>query len=164
MRALPNPLVLLLSAALGAALLCGCGGGTSKGEQAPAVCREGQAAILDALRTAPGEVIISGQTPISGCLVTGAEEGELVDFGEAALGAANKLNAEARGRDGGRAAVELGYLLGAVARGSADTQGIHGELLRRLTVAARYAPKGESLSPRFLAAYEMGFAAGRNHG
>ncbi|HTT96231.1 MAG TPA: hypothetical protein VMF55_16285 [Solirubrobacterales bacterium] len=157
-------MVVLLLVALGAALLGGCGGGATKDEHQPVACREGAAAYLDALRAAPGEVTLAGETPISDCLLRTAEEGELADLGEATLGAATKLNAEARARQGGPAAVQLGYLLGAIARGSEKTEGVHGELLRRLTVAARFAPEGEPLSPRFLAAYEKGFAAGRAHG
>jgi hypothetical protein len=164
MRAPRTTLALLLLAALGATLLAGCGGGPRKGEHAPVACREGKEVFLDALRAAPGEVILAGEAPISDCLIVGAEEGELADLGEGALAAANQLNAEARAEPGGKAAVELGYLLGAIARGSADTEGVHAELLRRLTVAARYAPAGEPLSPEFLAAYEKGFAAGRSHG
>jgi hypothetical protein len=163
MRALRTMLVPLLLATLGAALLAGCGGAT-KDESQPAACREGTATYLDALAAAPGEVILAGETPISGCLVIDAEEGELADLGEAALGAATKLNAAARAEPGGKANLELGYLLGAIARGSAETEGVHAELLRRLTVAARFAPEGEPLSPRFLAAYEKGFAAGREGG
>jgi hypothetical protein len=154
----------LLSLAGAAVLLTGCGGGATKDEHAPVVCREGQAVILDALPAAPGEVILAGETPISGCLVTGAGEGELADFGEVALAAATKLNAAARADPGGRANLELGYLLGAIARGSADTEGVHAELLRRLSVAARFAPRSERLSQRFLTTYEKGFAAGRDHG
>ncbi len=162
MRA-PRTMLALLAVIAGAALLGGCGGAT-KGEHAPAVCGEGPVVFADALRDAPGEVVLAGETPISDCLVTGAEEGELADFGEAALAAATKLNAAARAEPGGRAGVELGYLIGAVARGSADTSGVHTDLLRRLTVAARFAPVGEPLPPSFRAAYAKGFAAGRDHG
>jgi len=162
MRALRTTLALLL-VALGAAVLAGCGGGT-KGEDQPDACREGVGVYLEALRAAPGEVILAGETPISGCLLNDAEEGEVADLGEAALAAATKLSAQARAEPGGPAALQLGYLLGAIARGSAQTEGVHAELLRRLTVAARFAPEGAPLSQRFLAAYEKGFAAGRDHG
>ncbi len=156
-------LLVLLSLAAAGALPAGCGG-PSKEERAPVACREGAAVILDALRSAPGEVMLAAEAPISDCLVAPAEEGELVDFGETALAVATKLNAAARAEPGGRANLELGYLLGAVARGSAETEGIHTDLLRRLTVAARFAPGGKPLPARFLATYEKGFAAGRDHG
>jgi hypothetical protein len=154
----------LLLLALGGALLAGCGGTSTKDERQPVACREGVGVYMNALRAAPGEVILAGETPISGCLVADAEEGELADLGEDTLATATKLNAQARAEPGGPAALQLGYLLGAIARGSAETGGVHAELLRRLTVAARFAPKGETLSPRFLAAYEKGFAAGRDQG
>jgi hypothetical protein len=163
MRARRTTLALLLLA-LGAALLAGCGGTPTKDQRQPVACREGVGTYLNALRAAPGEVVLAGETPISGCLVTDAEEGELADLGEVTLAAATKLNAEARADPGGPAAVQLGYLLGAIARGSEKTGGVHAELLRRLTVAARFAPDGEPLSPAFLAAYAKGFAAGRDHG
>jgi hypothetical protein len=154
----------LLLLALAAAVLAGCGGGSSEDDHQPVACREGIGVYLEALRAAPGEAILAGETPISGCLRSGAEEGEVADLGEAALAAATKLSAQARAEPGGPAALQLGYLLGAIARGEADTEGVHAQLLRRLTVAARFAPEGEPLSQRFLAAYEKGFAAGRDHG
>jgi hypothetical protein len=160
----PRTSLALLLLALGAALLAGCGGSSTKDERQPVACREGVGVYMNALRAAPGEVILAGETPISGCLLADAEEGELADLGEDALAAATKLNAQARAEPDGPAALQLGFLLGAIARGSAETGGVHAELLRRLTVAARYAPDGAPLSPRFLAAYEKGFAAGREHG
>jgi len=164
MRAPRIPLTSLLAAALGAALLAGCGGGATKGEEQPAACREGVQTYLEALAAAPGEVVLAGETPISGCFTIDPEEGELADLGEATVAAATKLNAEARAEPGGEANVELGYLLGAMTRGEAETEGVHAELLRRLAVAARFVPEGEQLSPRFTEAYEKGFAAGREHG
>jgi hypothetical protein len=162
MRA-PRTTLALLPLVAAAMLLAGCGG-SQKDERTPVACDEGKAVILDGLHGAPGEVLLAGETPISGCLVIGAEEGEIADLGEGALAAATQLSAEARARPGGRANLELGYLLGALTRGGADTEGVHSELLRRLTVAAEYVPQGETLSPRFVATYEKGFAAGRGHG
>ena len=77
---------------------------------------------------------------------------------------ATKLNAEARAEPGGPAALRLGYLLGAAQRGADRTEGIHADLLRRLTVAARYAPGREPAPAAFLAAYREGFDAGHAHG
>jgi hypothetical protein len=162
MRA-PRTTLALLPVVAAAMLLAGCGN-SHRDEQTPVACDEGKAVILDGLRGAPGEVRLSGETPISGCLVIGAEQGELADLGEGALAAATQLSTEARAQPGGRANLELGYLLGALTRGSADTEGVHNELLRRLTVAAEYVPRGETLSPQFVATYKKGFAAGREHG
>ena len=69
-------------------------------------------------------------------------------MGEALVEAATELNAEARAEPGGDANLQLGYLIGAAQRGADGTEGIHAELLRRLTVAARYAPGREPLSAR----------------
>ena len=49
-------------------------------------------------------------------------------------------------------------------RGSEETEGIHSDLVRRITVAARYAPGKEPLSEEFLATYREGFDAGRSGG
>ena len=95
MRA-PRTTLALLLVALGAVLLAGCGGSSAKDERQPVACHEGVATYLNALRAAPGEVILTGETPISGCLVPAAEEGEVADLGEGALAAATKLNAQAR--------------------------------------------------------------------
>jgi hypothetical protein len=160
----PRTTLALLLVALGAAFLAGCGGTSTKDERQPVACREGVGVYMNALRAAPGDVILAGETPISGCLLADAKEGELADLGEDALAVATKLSAQARAEPDGPAALQLGYLLGAIARGSEETGGVHAELLRRLTVAARFAPEGQPLSRRFLAAYEKGFAAGRDHG
>src|SRR4029077_17940821 len=154
-------MLALFLVALGAALPAGCGGSSAKDERQPVACREGGGGYLNALRAAPGEVLLAGETPISGCLLPAAEEGEVADLGEDALAAATKLNAEARAEPEGPAALQLGSPLGAIARGSERTEGVHSELLRRLTVAARFAPEGEPLSPRFLAAYEKRLVSGR---
>src|ERR1700761_7887333 len=124
MRA-PRPTLALLLVALGAALLAGCGGGSTKDERQPAACREGVGTYMEALRAAPGEVILAGETPISGCLVAAAEEGELADLGEAALATATKLNGQARAEPEGPAALQLGYLLGGIARGRGGADSGH---------------------------------------
>ena len=77
---------------------------------------------------------------------------------------ATTLNAEARAEPGGEANVQLGYLIGAAMRGAEPTEGIHADLVRRLAVAARYAPGRQPLPPAFLAAYGRGFEAGRESG
>jgi hypothetical protein len=153
----------LVLIALGALLaLAGCGGGHEK--TTPVACLEGKAAYLEALRAAPREVVVAGAEPISECLAENQEAGELSSVGEALIAAATALNAEAREEPGGRANLELGYLVGAAERGASGTEGIHADLLRRLTVAARFAPGGKPLTKPFLATYEEGFEAGREGG
>jgi len=141
--------------------LAGCG---SQDDSTPVACLEGAGAYEKALREAPGEVLLGGETPISDCLASNQSGGDLARVGEAMVETATTLNAEARKADGGQPAVELGYLLGAAQRGAEDSEGIHADLVRRLTVAARFAPGKEPLSPQFLSAYREGFDAGRASG
>jgi len=139
----------------------GCG---SQDDSTPVACLEGAAAYEKALRTAPGEVLLLGETPISDCLASNQQAGDLSRVGEAMLETATALSAQAREEDGGDAAVRLGYLIGAAERGAETSEGIHSDLVRRLTVAARYAPGKQPLSPAFMRSYEAGYAAGREHG
>ncbi len=139
----------------------GCG---SQDDSTPVACLEGAAAYERALAAAPGEVRLGGETAISDCLAPNQTAGDLARVGEAMIEAATDLNAEARARGGGEAAVQLGYLLGAAERGSEESEGIHSDLVRRLTVAARYAPGRQPLSQEFLDGYEEGFEAGRSDG
>ncbi len=141
--------------------IAGCGSGD---ESTPVACLEGAGAYERALAAAPGQVQLQGATPISDCLVRNQSGGELAGVGEAMVTAATKLNAEARTEPGGDAALQLGYLLGAVQRGAERSEGIHSDLVRRLTVAARYAPGKQPLPGEFLAAYREGFDAGHSGG
>lgn len=151
-------LALLLACALAA---LGCG---NQEDSTPVACLEGAAAYEQALRAAPGEVLLGGETPIGDCLAENQKPGDLARVGEAMVQAATRLNAEARAQGGGDAAVQLGYLLGAAQRGADHSEGIHSDLVRRLTVAARYAPGREPLPPAFYRAYKTGYAAGREAG
>ncbi|HEY0319016.1 MAG TPA: hypothetical protein VGC49_12095 [Solirubrobacterales bacterium] len=144
-----------------AALAAGCG---KQDNSTPVACVEGANAYLRALRSAPGEVRLGGETPISDCLAENQDAGDLAAVGEALVEAATRLNAEARAQPGGDANLQLGYLLGAVERGADKTEGIHADLVRRLTVAARFAPGTQPLPPEFLGSYRRGFDAGREHG
>jgi hypothetical protein len=150
-----------VAAALLALGVLGCG---NQGDSTPVACLEGAVAYEKALRDAPGEVRLHGETPISDCLAANQQAGDLAQVGEAMVETATSLNSQARKAGGGEAAVQLGYLLGAAERGAASSEGIHSDLVRRLTVAARYAPDKEPLSPQFLSAYREGFDAGHSGG
>jgi|SRR5215213_3052972 len=145
-----------------ATLLVGCGGG--RDTDTPVACLEGASAYVRALAKAPGAVRLNGETPIEDCLTEGQGGGELAGVGEAMVSTATSLNAEARQDPGGKANLELGYLIGAAERGAEKTEGIHADLIRRLVVAARFAPDAQPLSPAFLATYKEGFDAGRDGG
>jgi len=153
-----KPLLVGLAIGLTGAFASGCGG---QDDSTPVACLEGAAAYEKALRDAPGEVRLQGETPIGDCLAPNQAAGDLARVGEAMVETTTKLNAEARARPGGDAAVQLGYLLGAAERGSEESEGIHSDLVRRLTVAARYAPGNQPLSQQFLDGYEEGVEAGR---
>ncbi|MEX2106722.1 MAG: hypothetical protein WD810_07465 [Solirubrobacterales bacterium] len=142
-------------------LASGCG---REDDSTPVACLEGSNAYVRALEAAPGEVLLAGETPISDCLAENQQGGDLATVGEAMVEAATVLNAEARAEPGGDANLQLGYLLGAAARGADRSEGIHADLIRRLTVTARFAPGREPLSPAFLRAYQTGYAAGQRNG
>ena len=152
---------LFLTAIAAALLLGGCGG---PDDGTPVACLEGAAAYLHALDSAPGDVKLGGGVPISDCLAENQTGGDLANVGAAMLAAATKLNAEARARPGGPANLQLGYLLGAAQRGADGTDGIHAELIRRLSAAARYSPHDRPLPAPFLHAYGEGFDAGHTRG
>jgi hypothetical protein len=153
-------LAACLLACLGLAGI-GCG---SQDDSTPVACLEGAPEYEKALRDAPGEALLNGETSISDCLASNQRSGDLARVGEAMIEAATSLNAQAREEGGGDAAVRLGYLIGAAERGAETSEGIHSDLVRRLTVAARYAPDRQPLSQRFLSAYREGFDAGRSGG
>jgi hypothetical protein len=153
-----------LAAALLAALTLAAFGCGDSDNSTPVACLEGVGAYEKALAGAPGEVLLEGETPISECLTRNQSSGDLTRVGEALIETATGLNTEARAEPGGEANLQLGYLLGAAQRGAEEGEGIHADLVRRLTVAARFAPGKQPLSPEFLATYREGFDAGRSGG
>jgi hypothetical protein len=154
------PIAIVLTCLL-AALGAGCG---KQADSTPAACLQGKEIYLAALADAPRTVKLAGDTPISECLAENQSGGDLATVGEAMVETATELNGEARNVPGGGGALRLGYLIGAAQRGADSTEGIHADLLRRLTVAARYASGREPLPPAFLAAYRKGFDAGHASG
>ena len=160
MPAALTPLRSALALAL-AALMLAAGCGSETNDEAPAACLATNQGYLRALEQAPGDVRLGGTTPISACLVPEQEAGELANVGQEMIVAATKLNAEARQDPEGPASVQLGYLLGAVAKG-ADS--IHTDLVRRLNSAARFSETGGTLPAGFERAFGQGYAAGQRSG
>jgi hypothetical protein len=152
--------IVIFSACL-VATAAGCGKGD---ESTPAACLEGPATYLRALEAAPAAVKLEGETPISECLIQNQSGGDIARVGESLVLTATRLNADATADPGGEANLQLGYLVGAVERGIEETEGIHADLLRRLEVAARYAPGRRPPSAAFLRTYREGFDAGRSGG
>jgi hypothetical protein len=89
------------------------------------------------------------------------EAGQLGTIGHEMIIAATKLNAEAQRDPGGPAAVQLGYLIGAVSKG-ADP--IHTDLVRRINASAHFSESGGSLPAAFERAFGRGYAAGQATG
>jgi hypothetical protein len=139
----------------------GCG---EPNDSTPVACLEWRGAYLKALGDAPGVVRLADETLISECLAENQKAGDLATVGTALLATTTRLNAEARAEPGGDANLQLGYLLGAAERGAQDTNGIHADLIRRLSTAARYSPDNRPLPAAFLRTYREGFDAGEARG
>ena len=155
MRARVATVTVLVAAACLAAAGCG-----EPSDSTPVACLEGSGAYLEALGGAPGSVELNGETLISECLAGNQQAGDLATVGTALVGTATRLNAAARTEIGGDANLQLGYLLGAAERGAESTEGIHTDLIRRLSAAARYSPDNRPLPPAFMQTYREGFDAG----
>ena len=149
---------------LAGAMLVAAGCGSDRESETPAVCLSSSSTFLDALEAAPEDVRLEGSTPISDCLVPGQEGGPLATTGQAMVEAANELNRDVRSSFRRADMVELGYLIGAVQRGAAETEGIHEDLVRRLDSAARFAGEGEVFPASFERAFGAGYAAGLERG
>jgi hypothetical protein len=109
-----------------AAWAIGCG---NDEQRVPVACLDGN--VSKALARAPGEVRVDG-TRLSACFNRAANPSEVQEVGSVFVSAAEGLAARARAKPHSRAAVELGYLIGAVRHGAGGTQGIHYETQRRI--------------------------------
>ena len=141
--------------AVAAACASGCGGGQ---DPPPTACSDGARTVLGALQRAPGDVSLEGGTLISTCVRRSLDTGQIQTLGFTYLAAANSELQLMPHSDA--AALQLGFLVGAVRRGANKTNGVQLELVRRLDqVAGVGGPPG----PR-RAAYRRGVAAGEDHG
>jgi hypothetical protein len=86
-----------------------------------------------------------------------------MEFGTDAVEVATRLSSEAKrpGVAGIAAAIRAGYLVGAVERGSEDTEGIHAALVDRIRNAAT---NGVDRSGAAESHYAIGYEAGRELG
>ena len=108
-----------MCAGLALAAVAGCR------EEDPALapaCREGPGDVLRALRAAPADVRLDGDTPLSECLENAEDGGQLADVGTGYVAAAQRLADRARREPDGPAAEQLGYLVGAMRRGRSPTR------------------------------------------
>jgi hypothetical protein len=157
MRAMPRRLVALLAlAALGVAAGCG-------DEDSPpldAACTSSPATIERAIARAPAPVTLASGTRLSECVSHARSDAELQNAGAVLTRAADHLAVRAEHGDP-RAAVGLGYLVGAARRGAQRTAGIHAELAHRVESAARVlADRG----PAVASALQRGLRAGEASG
>ncbi|HEX2360344.1 MAG TPA: hypothetical protein VHH72_11075 [Solirubrobacterales bacterium] len=157
---MPGPWRIRILAVVASTAVLAAGCSRSEPEETPEACLAGSDAYLRALAAAPGEVRLAGDTPISGCLVPEQEGADLARVGQEMIKAATDLNAAARQDPTGPASVQLGYLIGAVERGA---EGIHTDLKRRLSSAARFSPGG-LLPAEFERTFGRGYSAGLESG
>lgn len=149
----PRALSLVAAAAL---LAAGCGGEADA--PVSTLCTEGPGPIAQALRAAPGEARLGDGTPLSACIDGATTDAELQNVGVAMTNAAEDL--ELRAPTDERAALELGYLVGAARRGAGSANAIQAELVRRLERSANL-DGATSSSKR---AVQEGLAAGEQRG
>src|SRR5256885_625699 len=137
-------------------VVAGCGRGGSA--ELPSACHfaGGARTVRDALTRAPGAVTVDG-TPLSKCLGREADSADVQSVGAAYVDTAADLAAKARANPHGAAAVQLGYLAGAVRRGASKTAGIHYELERRMEQELNGI---DSTSPEFVRGERAGEASG----
>ena len=159
MPAMLRPLVaLLILAALGVAAVAGCG--SADAPPLDAACTASPEAIERALARAPAPVTLATGTRLSECVSHARSDAELQSAGSVLTRAADDLALRA-GRGDARAAVGLGYLVGAARRGAKRTAGIHAELARRVESSARVlADRG----PAVASALQRGVRAGEASG
>lgn len=138
-----------LAAMIGAAAGCG-----SSVKPLPPACSDGPSAIVRALASAPGSVRLGDGTPLSDCVARAYDDGEVQQLGFSFTPAADRLAA----RRTAAAALQLGYLVGAVRRGAARTNGVQGELVRRLEATIVFD------DPALVAAARRGVHAGEARG
>jgi hypothetical protein len=139
------------------ALLVGVGCRTGN-PQLPAVCKEGARKVATALQAAPEPVRLEGGTRLSRCVHDARADADLQTVGTVYTQVADALASRLPTSES--AAVELGYLTGAVRRGASGTNGTATELVRRV----EQAPGLKGPPPDRGAAYERGIAAGRRSG
>jgi hypothetical protein len=154
-RAMPRRIRAIAAVLAGGLVVFGCG---NDDRPMPQSCVEGAGPITNALVRAPGPVRLVDGTPLSTCVERARSNADLQNLGAVLTEVADALAGRAPESD--RAALELGYLVGAARRGAARTSGIHEELVRRLEQAA--GPSGVPAARR--PAYTQGRSAGARAG
>jgi hypothetical protein len=141
-----------LAVALAAA---GCG---EDDRPLPTACASGPGPAVRALTSAPGPVRLAGGTKLSSCVERARSEADLQTVGSVLTRTADELAGAMDRSD--EAALQLGYLIGAVRKGARHTSGIHEELVRRVEQAIGV----DGAPPPRRAAFDRGLAAGERTG
>ena len=138
-------------------LLAAC---TKERDSVPVSCVREHAGLMAALRQAPGAVVLQDGTRLSRCVSTAHTDGELQSLGHSFGRAADALRARAQSDAG--AALQLGYLAGAVRAGARRaSSGIADQLARRMRQLATLAPGASAAAT---AALTRGLRAGESRG
>jgi hypothetical protein len=152
--------------ALRALVLCALGGAAACGGDPPAqdpACIASTQAIEHALDRAPAPVTLDSGTRLSDCVAHAQSDADLQNTGLVLTRVADDLSSRAE-RGDARAALGLGYLVGAARRGAAHTNGIHAELQHRMESAARPLSEEAGRSPSITRALARGLRAGEATG
>jgi hypothetical protein len=138
--------------------LAGC---SKQGDATPVApaCLDGAPVVARALGDAPGEVRLEDGTALSACIETASTAADLQTVGGSFTSVAEDLEERAFAKDA-RAALELGYLVGAARRGAGDATALQAELVRRLERSADV----DGASPAVAGAIARGMAAGEARG
>lgn len=152
---------LIAVAALTAALALSAAGCDEDPPALPLACTEGEAPIRKALEAVPGDVRLADGTRLSTCVERARNDAQLSTMGHLLTAVAEDLGIRARDERDPVAARRLGFLAGAVQRGSDRTTGIQAELARRI---ARSAVKLDDSGPEIQRALVEGTEAGLARG
>ena len=136
----------------------------------PPACLTAASSWVTALADAPDEVLLDGNTQISTCLPKDQSVAQHEEVGKTAVTAATQLSAFYKsGKVGGKvsssarqAALMAGYLVGAVSKGAASTEGIHQTLVDRVEAAATNGLDGAG--QELQGEYQRGHEAGLKNG
>ncbi len=147
-----------LAACAAALVAAGCG---SAGSGELALGCTDRAQVERSLAKAPATVRLTSGTLLSDCMGPTISDADLQSVGLVYHEVAEALRVRATAGDSA-AATQLGYLVGATAKGSAGTNGVMAELDRRVSlVGGRFV---DDAAPAQQAALERGLAAGTARG
>jgi hypothetical protein len=138
-------------------LLAGC---SSEATRFPPACLAGDEAVQAALAAPPEQVRVGGFR-ISTCVRRARNDGDLQNLGLQLTAVADRLAVQARDEDDPELARQLGFLAGAVRKGTGTDSGIAVELGRRVALTAEKLSRSRA---EVRAALQRGLEAGGQAG